>query len=47
MRFFGLKSCDTCRKAKKEIIDTNQPITVIDVRADGVSNTDLTQIIAQ
>jgi arsenate reductase-like glutaredoxin family protein len=47
MRFFGLKSCDTCRKAQKQIIATNQPLTVIDVRADGVSNADLTQIITQ
>lgn len=47
MRFFGLKSCDTCRKVQKEIIKTNQSLTVIDVRADGVSNADLTQIIAQ
>ena len=46
MRFFSLKSCDTCRKAQKQIIATNQSIMVIDVRVDGVSNADLTQIIA-
>lgn len=47
MRFFGLKACDTCRKAQKAIIATNQPLTVIDVRADGVADADLDQIIAQ
>lgn len=47
MRFFGLKACDTCRKAQKAIIATNQPLTVIDVRADGVAGADLDQIIAQ
>lgn len=47
MRFFGLKSCDTCRKAQKAIIATNQKLTVIDVRADGVSAADLDQIITQ
>lgn len=47
MRFFGLKSCDTCRKAQKAIIATNQDLTVIDVRADGISGADLDQIITQ
>lgn len=47
MRFFGLKSCDTCRKAQKAIIATNQKFTVIDVRVDGILDVDLDQIIAQ
>lgn len=47
MRFFGLKACDTCRKAQKAITATNQEFTVIDVRHDGVSDADLDQIIAQ
>lgn len=46
MRFFGLKTCDTCRKARKQIDDSNQDVTVIDVRADGVSDADLEQIVA-
>ena len=45
MLFFGLKSCDTCRKAQNQIIATNQLLTVIDVRADGVSDADLAEII--
>ncbi|MEL6958325.1 MAG: ArsC/Spx/MgsR family protein [Pseudomonadota bacterium] len=38
MRFFGLKSCDTCRKALKDL--AGQDVEVIDVRADGVSDDD-------
>jgi arsenate reductase-like glutaredoxin family protein len=44
MRFFGLKSCDTCRKALKTLADRN--VDVIDVRADGVSVTDRAAMIA-
>lgn len=44
MRFFGLKSCDTCRKALKELAD--HTVEVIDVRSDGVSDTDRAAIIA-
>jgi len=45
MRFFGLKTCDTCRKATKAIIASDQPLKVIDVRADGISTADLDAII--
>ncbi len=44
MRFFGLKACDTCRKALKEL--ANHEVEVIDVRSDGVSDTDRAAIIA-
>lgn len=44
MRFFGLKSCDTCRKALKALAGRN--VTVIDVRADGVSAADQTAMVA-
>lgn len=47
MRFFGLKSCDTCRKALKSLAEAGHDPIVIDVRADGVSDTDRAQIIAQ
>lgn len=43
MRFFGLKTCDTCRKALKILADHD--VTVIDVRADGVSDTDRAAIL--
>ena len=46
MRFFGLKSCDTCRKAWKTLAAAGHAPTVIDVRADGVSDADRAAIIA-
>ena len=47
MRLFGLKTCDTCRKARKAIEAAGKPLTYIDVRSDGIAADDLTQIIAQ
>ncbi len=47
MRFFGLKSCDTCRKALKALTAAGHTPQVIDVRADGVSDADLADIITQ
>lgn len=41
MRFFSLKTCDTCRKALKELRAAGLDPEVIDVRADGVSSGDL------
>ena len=37
MIFYGLKTCDTCRKAQKELRAAGLDFDVIDVRADGVS----------
>lgn len=47
MRFFGLKSCDTCRKALKALQAAGHAPEVVDVRADGISAADRAQIIAQ
>lgn len=44
LRFFGLKSCDTCRKALKALADRD--VEVIDVRADGVTDEDRAAIIS-
>ena len=46
MRFFGLKSCDTCRKALKALSDAGYAPQVIDVRADGMAADDLDRIVA-
>lgn len=46
MRFFGLKTCDTCRKALKNLADAGYQPRVIDVRAEGISAADLQTIIA-
>ena len=35
MRFFGLKTCDTCRKALKSLAEAGMSPEVIDVRKDG------------
>lgn len=46
MRFFGLKSCDTCRKALKALIAAGYTPEVIDVRTDGLTASDITAIVA-
>jgi arsenate reductase-like glutaredoxin family protein len=45
MRFFGLKSCDTCRKALKALVAAGHAPEVIDVRGDGISAADIEMII--
>jgi arsenate reductase-like glutaredoxin family protein len=47
MRFFGLKSCDTCRKALKQLEEAGYDPIVIDVRVDGASVADRAQILAE
>ena len=42
MEIYGLKNCDTCRKAAKALPDA----TLIDVRADGIPDAILTQALA-
>lgn len=41
MRIWGLKTCDTCRKAAKELRAEKDDLEVIDVRADGVEPADM------
>lgn len=45
MRVFALKNCDTCRKAIKKMTAAGLKFTVIDVRADGMTPTDIRAII--
>ncbi len=47
MRFFGLKTCDTCRKALKSLAAAGYAPDVVDVRADGMSAADRADILAQ
>lgn len=47
MRFFGLKNCDTCRKALKSLAEVGAAPVVIDVRKDGIDPADLAQIVSQ
>ncbi len=46
IKFFGLKTCDTCRKALKTLVAAGHDLTVIDVRADGVLAADLARFHA-
>lgn len=43
MRLFGLKNCDTCRKALKAL----QSAELVDVRADGVPDAVMAQAFEQ
>lgn len=47
MRFFGLKTCDTCRKALGQIRAAGHAPQVIDIRADGIAPADLAMILTQ
>ncbi len=46
MRFFGLKTCDTCRKALTALRAAGRTPEVVDVRADGLSEAEITAIVA-
>jgi len=46
MRFYGLKSCDTCRRALKELRAAGLEPEVVDVRADGLSDADRGAILS-
>ena len=43
MKFYGLKTCDTCRKAKKALEAAGVDYSYSDVRADGVTKAQLTK----
>nr|WP_319483621.1 ArsC/Spx/MgsR family protein [uncultured Cohaesibacter sp.] len=34
MKLFGIKSCDTCRKALKTLEQADRPVTFVDLRGD-------------
>jgi arsenate reductase len=42
MIFYGLKTCDTCRKARKALDAAGVDYSYTDVRDDGVAKKDLT-----
>lgn len=47
MKLYGLKTCDTCRKAMNSLRDAGQQVTYIDVRADGVPEDVLKGFLAE
>ena len=46
MKLFGLKNCDTCKKALKALEAVGRTVEFVDVRADGVAPDDLKTWIA-
>lgn len=47
MRVFGLKSCDSCRKAMKWLADAGQEFDFVDVRDSGMTRSDVAAIVDQ
>ena len=45
MRLFGLKTCDTCRKAEKALRAGGYAPDIVDVRADGVAPQDMARFL--
>lgn len=46
MRVYHLKTCDTCRKAIKELQTAGHELELVDVRADGVGAQTLARLMA-
>lgn len=46
MRVWGLKNCDSCRKAVKALEAAGHVIEYVDVRADGMNGGDLERFFA-
>ena len=45
MKIYGIKTCDTCRKAIKALNDADKAYALIDVRADGLTTEDIEAIV--
>lgn len=45
MRLYGLKTCDTCRAARKALAAAGHDPDYVDVRADGVPEADLKRFL--
>ncbi len=45
MRLYGLKNCDSCRKARKYLQDNGIHVEFVDVRTEGVSEADLDRFL--
>jgi arsenate reductase len=43
---YGLKTCDTCRKAQKALSAAGHSLTVIDVRSDGMPRAELVRFLS-
>ena len=47
MQIYGLKTCDTCRKALKILREHDVSVEYLDVRADGLPGEFLDEILSQ
>jgi len=47
MRLIGLKTCDTCRKARKALEMAGHDVAYTDVRADGLTADEIDTILAK
>ncbi len=45
MQVYSLKTCDTCRKAIRELREAGHDPDIVDVRADGVSRGDIARFL--
>lgn len=45
MKLFGLKNCDTCRKALKLLQNAGHDVAFVDVRSDGVPQETLSVLL--
>ncbi|MDH3740909.1 MAG: Spx/MgsR family RNA polymerase-binding regulatory protein, partial [Hyphomicrobiales bacterium] len=46
MKMYGLKNCDTCRKALKWAAEHNLPVDFVDVREGDMSRADVERFVA-
>ncbi len=46
MILYGLKTCDTCRKAAKALVAAGHAVTFRDVRAEPLSGTEIATVLA-
>ncbi len=47
MKFYGLKTCDTCRKAEKALRAKGFAPELVDVRGDGLAKDELRRFLGQ
>jgi arsenate reductase (glutaredoxin) len=47
MILYGLSTCDTCKKAQKALVAAGHDVTFRDVRADPLSEAELTEFIVE
>ena len=46
MIIYGIKACDTCRKAVKALTEAGKPAQLVDIRATPLSEADLARFLA-